>query len=82
MPSDTQLLWLLLPESVDALELHRLALAQGISIAPGPMFSAKRAFRNCIRLNYGHLWDERHEAALAALGVLAKTGRPGSDPRT
>lgn len=72
-PQGGYFLWVVLPESVDALELHRLALAQGISIAPGPMFSAKRAFRNCIRLNYGHAWDGRAEAALAVLGMLAKT---------
>ena len=80
-PSGGYFLWVVLPESVDALELHRRALGQGISIAPGPMFSAKRAFRNCIRLNYGHAWDERAAAAIAVLGMLAKTGKPGSAPR-
>jgi len=70
-PEGGYFLWLVMPEQVDALELHRQALAAGISIAPGPMFSAKRAFRNCIRLNYGHLWDERHAAAVATLGRLA-----------
>lgn len=79
-PQGGYFLWVVLPESVDALELHRLALAHGISIAPGPMFSAKRAFRNCIRLNYGHIWDERQAAAIAKLGVLAKTVKPVSDP--
>lgn len=76
-PQGGYFLWVVLPESVDALELHRLALAQGISIAPGPMFSAKRAFRNCIRLNYGQRWDV---AALRLLGELARTGKPVSDP--
>jgi len=70
-PEGGYFLWLALPEQADALELHRQALAAGISIAPGPMFSAKREFRNCIRLNYGHLWDERHAAAVATLGRLA-----------
>ena len=70
-PQGGYFLWVVLPESVDALELHRQALAHGISIAPGPMFSAQRDFRNCIRLNYGHLWDERHAAAIATLGALA-----------
>ena len=71
-PQGGYFLWVVLPESVDALELHRLALAHGISIAPGPMFSAKRAFGNCIRLNYGQVWDE---GAIAILGMLAKTGK-------
>ncbi|MTW09186.1 aminotransferase class I/II-fold pyridoxal phosphate-dependent enzyme [Pseudoduganella eburnea] len=69
-PQGGYFLWVVLPESVDALELHRLALGQGISIAPGPMFSAKRRFANCIRLNYGQAWDE---GAVAVLGMLAKT---------
>lgn len=77
-PQGGYFLWVVLPETVDALELHRLALEQGISIAPGPMFSAKRAFRNCIRLNYGQVWDGRAEAAVAVLGMLAKTGKPVS----
>jgi DNA-binding transcriptional MocR family regulator len=80
-PQGGYFLWVVLPESVDALELHRQALGHGISIAPGPMFSAKRAFRNCIRLNYGHVWGERQAVAIATLGRLAKTGKPVSDPR-
>lgn len=71
-PQGGYFLWVVLPESVDALALHRNALAQGISIAPGPMFSAKRAFRHCIRLNYGHPWDAGQAAAVAVLGALAK----------
>jgi DNA-binding transcriptional MocR family regulator len=76
-PQGGYFLWVVLPESVDALALHQLALRQGISIAPGPMFSAKRGFRNCIRLNYGQVWDE---GAVAVLGMLARTGKPASDP--
>ena len=71
-PQGGYFLWVVLPEPVDALALHRLALGQGISIAPGPMFSATRAFRNCIRLNYGHPWDAERAAALATLGALAR----------
>jgi DNA-binding transcriptional MocR family regulator len=78
-PEGGYFLWLVLPEQCDALELHRQALAAGISIAPGPMFSAKREFRNCIRLNYGHVWDERHAAALATLGRLACAQSAGLD---
>lgn len=64
-------LWVELPEHVDALALHRAALAHGISVVPGPIFSASRAFANCLRLNYGHAWDARTEAAVATLGRLA-----------
>ena len=43
----------------------------GISIAPGPIFSASRGFAHCLRLNYGQEWNARSEAALATLGRLA-----------
>ena len=69
-PAGGYFVWIQLPEQVDALELHRRAVAVGISIAPGPMFSARRGFRNYIRLNYGHLWDAELEAGLARLGRL------------
>lgn len=65
-------LWIELPGEVDAVEMHRLALGLGISIAPGPMFSAHREYRNCLRLNYGHPWDERAEDAMKTLGRLIR----------
>jgi len=72
-PTGGYFMWLQLPSSVDALEIHRLALAQGISVAPGPIFSPQHGYGNCLRLNYGHLWDERTEAAAALLGRLIAT---------
>jgi DNA-binding transcriptional MocR family regulator len=69
-PQGGYFLWLELPARVDALALHRQALAQGISLAPGPMFSASRAFGHCIRLNHGHPLDARAENAIATLGRL------------
>jgi DNA-binding transcriptional MocR family regulator len=74
-PEGGYFLWVELPEGTDALAIHRQALAQGISVAPGPIFSATRAFTNCLRLNYGHAWDERAEQALATLGRLAGGSR-------
>ena len=70
-PQGGYFLWLELPRTVDALLLHRQALEQGISIAPGPIFSAKREFGHCIRLNFGHPVDERLRAAVATLARLA-----------
>src|SRR5690606_9799822 len=67
-PTGGYFLWMELPHEVDTLALHRQALSLGISVAPGPMFSAKREFANCLRLNYGHPWDERVEDALQSLG--------------
>ncbi|KIF81635.1 aminotransferase-like domain-containing protein [Noviherbaspirillum autotrophicum] len=69
-PSGGYFLWIELPGKINTLEVHRQAFSLGISIAPGPMFSAHRGFANCLRLNYGHPWDERTEAALTTLGRL------------
>lgn len=68
--------WIELPEGVDTLALQRQAVRLGISIAPGPIFSASRAFRRCLRLNYGHPFDARVEAAVRTLGRLASEGLP------
>ena len=72
-PAGGYFVWLELPESVDALKLHRMALDQGISIAPGPIFSAKKEFANCIRLNFGHPQTEAMQRAVATLGHLVST---------
>ena len=69
-PSGGYFLWFEFPERVDSLQLFQLALAQGISLAPGPIFSANRRFGNCARLNYGHPWDAQSEQAMAVLGRI------------
>jgi len=69
-PQGGYLLWVEMPKSIDALRLHRLALAEGISIAPGPLFSVKRKYKNFVRLNYGH-FDKSTVNALRTLGRLS-----------
>jgi DNA-binding transcriptional MocR family regulator len=65
-------LWLELPEGQDAIEIHSRALEAGFSIAPGPIFSAKRAFRHCLRLNYGHPWTPISDKAVRALAAILR----------
>jgi DNA-binding transcriptional MocR family regulator len=69
-PAGGYFLWFEFPERLDSLQLLRLALAQGISLAPGPIFSASQGFRHCARLNYGHPWSPRSEQAMEVLGRL------------
>jgi DNA-binding transcriptional MocR family regulator len=69
-PRGGHVLWLQLPEGVEALELHRAAAAEGVQIAPGPMFSASRAYSDCIRLNTGFPYTEHTDRQLATLGRL------------
>jgi DNA-binding transcriptional MocR family regulator len=73
-PGGGYFLWIELPGQVNTLDIHRQALSLGVSVAPGPMFSAQRKFTDCLRLNYGHSWDARAEAAVATLGRLAAGG--------
>lgn len=76
-PSGGYFLWIELPGQVNTLDLQRKALSLGISVAPGPMFSANRNFTNCLRLNYGHPWDHRSESAVETLGRLARAAIGG-----
>jgi DNA-binding transcriptional MocR family regulator len=70
VPEGGYFLWIELGKNVDTLEVHRLALQVNISIAPGPMFSARREFRNYVRLNYGHTWTAQMDRAIAELGKI------------
>jgi DNA-binding transcriptional MocR family regulator len=69
-PEGGYFLWLEFPDAIDAMELHRLAIAQGISLAPGPIFSATHGFGNCVRLNFGHPWSPEIDDAMRVLGEL------------
>lgn len=69
-PAGGYFMWIELQPGVDTLLLQKQAMAMGISVAPGPIFSAQRAFRNCLRLNFGHPFDARADAAMASLGKL------------
>lgn len=73
-PAGGFVLWVELPEPADSLELYRRAREQGIGIAPGPLFSAQRRYRNCLRLNCTLPWTGRVEDAVRALGRLAAAG--------
>ncbi|CAB5722047.1 Uncharacterized HTH-type transcriptional regulator ydcR [Delftia tsuruhatensis] len=71
-PEGGYFMWVEMPAPCDALALHRQALARGISVAPGPIFSASQAFGHCLRLNYGHDWNDEAEQAMATLGALVR----------
>ncbi len=66
-------IWVELPAGADAMSIFHQALAKGISIAPGPIFSASQKYANFIRINCAQPWDERLEAAIIFLGKLAQT---------
>ena len=63
-------LWVEMPPDVDALRLYGRAVQQGITLAPGPTFSATGKFRNCVRLNAA-FWSPQTGEAVRTLGTLA-----------
>lgn len=71
-PSGAYILWVELPKSCDSVALFEALLERGITIAPGPMFSASQRYRNCMRLSVGHAWTTRHERALREVGRMAR----------
>jgi DNA-binding transcriptional MocR family regulator len=71
-PDGGFVLWVQLPEgSPDALELMRLALDEGVSLAPGALFSPNGRFGGNLRLNYGHPWSAEMERGVQVIGRLA-----------
>jgi DNA-binding transcriptional MocR family regulator len=71
-PAGGFVLWVEMPRGVNSLELHERALENGISVSPGPMFSARQQYQNFIRLNCGFPWSDRLDQAIRTLGRLAR----------
>lgn len=71
-PAGGYFLWIECAAEVNSLEVHRLALAQGISIAPGPIFSARQQFGNFIRINTGHPWTAAMDRSIQRLGAILR----------
>jgi DNA-binding transcriptional MocR family regulator len=63
-------LWVELPAAVDAGELFRLAARQGVSLAPGVIFSPSGRHRHHLRVSCGYPWSERIEGAVRTVGAL------------
>lgn len=70
-PAGGFILWVEMPEGIDAITLFHQALERGIGIAPGPLFSLTGKYQNYIRLSAA-FWDERIEQGIKVLGELAR----------
>jgi DNA-binding transcriptional MocR family regulator len=68
-PAGGFVLWVQLPDKVDSLELYKKALANGITLTPGYLFSPTNQFSNFIRLNAA-AWTYPIERALERLGGM------------
>ena len=70
-PAGGMALWVELPEGVEGQVLFEAALAKGIGLLPGHLFSNRGDYRRHVRLSCGLAWDARTESALRAVGRLA-----------
>jgi DNA-binding transcriptional MocR family regulator len=57
-------LWARLPDGIDAVELARRAITEGIVLAPGPVFSTSGGWRDHMRFNVAMSDDDRLYAFL------------------
>ena len=57
-------LWARLPDGVDAVDLARSGIGEGIVLAPGPVFSTSGGWRNHMRFNVAMSDDDRLSAFL------------------
>ncbi|WP_460754260.1 aminotransferase-like domain-containing protein [Marinomonas epiphytica] len=69
-PKGGFILWVTLPQGIDALSLHSSALANNIGILPGAAFSFSDQYPHHFRLNYALNWDNYTDSALRLLGKL------------
>ncbi|GAE11744.1 putative GntR family transcriptional regulator [Yersinia pseudotuberculosis NBRC 105692] len=69
-PAGGYFLWLELEPPFNASELYRRALEQGVSIAPGRMFTTGSQFDHCFRLNASFAWSEQSAKAIRILAKL------------
>ncbi|PKE29036.1 GntR family transcriptional regulator [Rahnella sp. AA] len=69
-PQGGYFLWLDLGDNVDAARVYQRALAKGVSVAPGTMFSADERFRHCLRINTSFEWGPHTARAISVLAAL------------
>ncbi|HEY0906782.1 MAG TPA: PLP-dependent aminotransferase family protein [Methylophilus sp.] len=71
VPQGGYVIWVKLPPAMDALALYRAAIDNGITVAPGTIFSRRKELTHYIRLNFSHLWTLAIEQAVRDVGALA-----------
>lgn len=70
-PQGSFVLWIQLPKHIDARDIQRKALAQGISIAPGTIFSpSNKDYVNYMRLNCAIPWGTPSQKAIQKIARM------------
>lgn len=72
MPEGGYILWLKLRPEINSVELYHQAKAHQISIVPGLVFSEDGKHQHYIRLNAGHILDEKMKQAITTLAQCSR----------
>lgn len=71
-PTGGFMCWVEGPPGFDSMAACRDALARGVGLPPGPLFSVREHFNNCLGLNLSFPWTAEAEARLKAIGELLR----------
>jgi len=71
-PQGGYILWVELNKHYDAVLLSAQGKQEGVSIAPGTLFSATGKYRSCMRLNFSDKTEAEREQGIQQLALLIK----------
>jgi DNA-binding transcriptional MocR family regulator len=69
-PQGGFVLWIELPEGIDTMNTHALAIKEKIAFVPGALFSPSAKYKNFLRLACGHPWSPQLDDAVKKLGSV------------
>ena len=69
-PQGGSVLWLRCSSKINTSDFFNQAIEQGVSFAPGAIFSPSGKYGNYMRLSFGVLWDDKVEQSLKTLGDI------------
>lgn len=69
-PEGGFVLWLELPDQINARAVFDLAVREGICFAPGDLFTTSNNYQSCLRISCGYPWSSQIERAIWKLAEL------------
>lgn len=72
IPDGGMFIWVELPVNIDANTIFKKALNKKVAFVPGDAFFAEDSVKNCFRLNYATMSEERIEEGIRRLGEVLR----------
>ena len=69
-PQGGSVLWIRCRSHVDTSQIFSKAIEEGVSFAPGQIFSPSGQYKNYMRLSFGVKWSDKIDNAIKTLGKL------------